>query len=471
MENPTSTEEPKPKVANTSSAEKTETGGPEGEVTQPGAQSRRTVRDDGTLLVTLEKPVHGGACLARHPDGRALFVLGGLPGEEVWVEVTADHKRHAWADVVEVVTPSEHRVGHVWPWAEENGIGGVELGHVSPTYQREWKTRVLHDTLQRIGGRDVWTQVEALPEEVVVRGTPRDEEATKDPDERLLNRRVRVQLTADDQRRLGMKKFRSNRVVPAEEVPVAARQIDTMGVLTGKRWHRLWNPGQRVSVEAPDVGPPVVVTKRGVFQKPGEKGPARSQWRVPYAGRTHKFETSAGGFWQTHREAPEVLVGAVMRAAAPAAGEKIIELYSGAGLFTRFLGEAVAPSGRVASLEGSRKAVVDAGRNLADLVESGVVELFEGSVTAQNVESLLGELGSVDTIVLDPPRSGVGSEVIEKLCAAPPSRVVLVSCDIAAGSRDLADFVSGGFTIQSLEAWDLFPHTHHTEFVATLTRP
>lgn len=426
---------------------------------------------DGGVLVTLEKPVHGGAVLARHPDGRALFVRGGIPGEQVVARITADHKRHAWAEVVEVRTPSEHRIDHVWPEAAAAGVGGVELGHVSPTYQREWKTQVLADTLRRIGGEEVWAQVQALPEPLVVRGTPRDEKATENEDERLLNRRVRIQLNADAQKRLGMKKFRSSEVVPTPEVPVAAEAINNMGALSGKRWRKLWNSGQRVSVEAPDVGPAVVVTKRGVFQKPGERGPARSAWRVPYGGETYKFETTAGGFWQTHREAPEVLVGSVMRGADPQVGERVAELYSGAGLFTRFLGDAVAPSGKVVSLEGNRRAVSDAGENLADLVASGVVEVFEGSVTPENIQALFSELGGeVNTVVLDPPRSGASSAVVAQICSSGASKVVLVSCDVAAGSRDLADFVSGGFTVQACEAWDLFPHTHHTEFVATLTR-
>lgn len=442
-----------------------------GEGAEDSALEAKAELLDAGIVVTLEKPVHGGAVLARHPDGRALFVRGGIPGEKVIVKVTADHKRHAWADVVEVVRPSEHRIEHVWPEAEVAGVGGVELGHVSPVYQREWKTQVLADTLQRIGGEDVWTQIEALPEPLTVRGTPRDEKATEDEDERLLNRRVRIQLNADAQKRLGMKKFRSSEVVPTEEIPVAAEAIGKMGALTGKRWRKLWNPGQRVSIEAPDVGPAVVVTKRGVFQKPGEKGPRRSAWRVPYGGKTYKFETTAGSFWQTHREAPEVLVGSVMRGAEPQAGEHIAELYSGAGLFTRFLGDAVAPSGKVVSLEGSGRAVADAAENLADLITSGVVEVFEGAVTAENVQDLFSELGGeVNTVVLDPPRSGAGGTVVAEICSSDASKVVLVSCDAAAGSRDLADFVAGGFTVRAFDAWDLFPHTHHMEFVATLTR-
>lgn len=63
-------------------------------------------------------------------EGR--FVRGGLPGEVVKVRLSSEHKRFAWADVVEVIELSRHRVPHIWPEAAGGGVGGVELGHVSP---------------------------------------------------------------------------------------------------------------------------------------------------------------------------------------------------------------------------------------------------------------------------------------------------------------------------------------------------
>jgi len=73
--------------------------------------------------------------------------------------------------------------------------------------------------------------------------------------------------------------------------------------------------------------------------------------------------------------------------------------------------------------------------------------------------------------VLDPPRAGAGRGVTRALVEVGAPRVVLVSCDPAAGARDLRALVEGGYTLGTLEAWDLFPHTHHLEFVAVLTRP
>ena len=71
---------------------------------------------------------------------------------------------------------------------------------------------------------------------------------------------------------------------------------------------------------------------------------------------------------------------------------------------------------------------------------------------------------------MDPPRSGAGDEVCQTVAALGSERIVLVSCDPAAGARDLRTLTEGGYRLTSLEAWDLFPHTHHVEFIAALEK-
>ena len=51
-----------------------------------------------------------------------------------------------------------------------------------------------------------------------------------------------------------------------------------------------------------------------------------------------------------------------------------------------------------------------------------------------------------------------------------PERIIYVACDPAALARDLKVAVSRGYQIASLQAFDLFPHTHHVETVCLLTR-
>ena len=422
--------------------------------------------------VTLGKPVHGGACLSHAADGRTLFVRGGLPGEVVKVRLSSEHKRFAWADVVEVIEPSRHRVPHIWPEAAGGGVGGVELGHVEPSYQRDWKGQVLTEQLQRIGGEKVVEQVldvtGAQEGEVLVPVRPTPGDST---DEMLLGRRTRLQLVVNAQGKPGMRKYRSHSVVPLRSLPIASEEIASLNVLTDPAWKKRWVPGERIAVEAPNGSLPVVVTSAGTFSDPQTPGPEVSQWEVDTRYGTHVFPVRPGAFWQTHREAPSVLVEAVIEAMDIAPSDVVVELYAGSGLFSRFIADRLT-DGELLTLEGNSDAVDSAGSTLGDAVEAGRAQVFQGTVDRKGVEELIAEArGAVTTVLADPPRTGAEKAVVKAICASPAKRVVLVSCDPASGARDLADFVEGGFVIESISAWDLFPHTHHFEMVTALVRP
>jgi tRNA/tmRNA/rRNA uracil-C5-methylase (TrmA/RlmC/RlmD family) len=73
-----------------------------------------------------------------------------------------------------------------------------------------------------------------------------------------------------------------------------------------------------------------------------------------------------------------------------------------------------------------------------------------------------------DVVVLDPPRTGAGREVIEAIVGLRPRVVVYVACDPAALARDVAIAAEAGYPLAGLRAFDLFPMTHHVECVATL---
>ncbi len=73
-------------------------------------------------------------------------------------------------------------------------------------------------------------------------------------------------------------------------------------------------------------------------------------------------------------------------------------------------------------------------------------------------------------MVLDPPRSGVGRAVVEGVVALAPEQVVYVACDPVALARDLATFAEHGWRPRRLDAFDLFPNTHHFEVVAALAQ-
>ncbi len=419
--------------------------------------------------VEVGPPVHGGACLARDPDGKPIFVRGAIPGEVVKIRLTAKHKKFAWAETVEVVRPSPWRTDQIWPEAATAGVGGADLAHVLPEYQRQWKSDVLADQLRRIGGQELYDSVAALGgDSLRVRATPGD----AGRDDLLLGRRTRVQLTAGSDGRLGMHRYRSREVVPLATVPIADPGIESLRLDDVDAWRGTWRPGERVEVSMPPGQPATVSTRKGVFTAPRRKlEGGRNLWSVEAAGQKAVFPVSGGGFWQAHRQAPQVLVQAVLRAADPKPGQTILELYSGAGLLTKFLASRVAPGGQVLSLEGSGRALADAALALGPEIDSGTVTLFEGKIDATAVADLAAAAPhEPSTVVLDPPRKGAGGDVMAAIAATSATTVVLISCDVAAGARDLKDITAAGFSVKNVEAWDLFPHTHHFELVTTLTR-
>ncbi|MEE6274346.1 TRAM domain-containing protein [Georgenia sp. MJ206] len=206
----------------------------------------------------------------------------------------------------------------------------------------------------------------------------------------------------------------------------------------------------------------------GALALPGAgAAPARTSIRevvaTPFGEITYRV--SAGGFWQVHREAPAVLTAAVLDAADPQTGERVLDLYSGSGLFTVPLAHAVGEAGRVDAVEGDERAVKDARRNLH--AHPNAV-LHAERVDEASLGAIAGDGAGVDVVVLDPPRSGAGGAVMGALAALGPRRIVYVACDPAALARDVAAVAAHGYRLRGLRAFDLFPHTHHFESVAVL---
>jgi tRNA/tmRNA/rRNA uracil-C5-methylase (TrmA/RlmC/RlmD family) len=194
-------------------------------------------------------------------------------------------------------------------------------------------------------------------------------------------------------------------------------------------------------------------------------GPPALRYEV--AGRD--FTVQPAGFWQTHPRAAEVFTDTVLRAAAARPGERVLDLYAGSGLFTAALAAAVTATGRVLGLEAEATAVTDAAANLADQPWATV---RRAAVTARTVEAATTELSDdgagVAVVVLDPPRSGAGREVLTAILAAEPRVVVYVACDPSALARDVRTALDAGWRLAELSAFDAFPMTHHVECIAVL---
>ncbi|MCG5472837.1 TRAM domain-containing protein [Micromonospora sp. LAH09] len=391
--------------------------------------------------LTVDAVAPGGHCVAR-VDGQVVFVRHALPGERVVAEVTEVHRGFVRADAVTVLDPSPDRVEPPCPYARPGACGGCDLQHVAPAAQLAWKTAVVREQLIRLGGLtdaeldQLGVRVEALPGG-------------------LLGWRSRVRYAVDGADRAGLLKHRSHEVVPIDRCRIAHPAIQQLPVLAER-----WPAAEAVETIASTGGDVTVTEIRDGVPTP-VSGPA--EVREVAAGRDWTLPSSA--FWQVHPAAADTLCAAVLDLLDPQPGETAWDLYGGAGLFAAALAGRVGEA-RITLVESSRDGVDAARANLADLPRVEVVAArVETALTRRRIT------GPVDVVVLDPPRSGAGAQVVRDIVAAGPRAVAYVACDPAAFARDVRTFTDLGWRLAALRGFDLFPMTQHVEQVGLLLPP
>jgi tRNA/tmRNA/rRNA uracil-C5-methylase (TrmA/RlmC/RlmD family) len=410
------------------------------------------------IELTIERIAHGGVSVARH-DGRVIFVADAIPGERVRARLTETRKKSFWrADTVEVLAASEHRRPHVWPAASidrdpAERAGGAEFGHIDVAHQRELKRRVLVEAMGRMARLDLEAGSAHPAAGVDVQALPGDEAANG------LGWRTRIRMHVGTDGRLGPMAARSHRVVPVDGVPLATPAFEAATPFTER-----FSGVATVDVLAPTVGDPRLVI--------GEQAPSPIRERVG----EREFRLDDSGFWQVHRAAPVALSAAVQRAIVPNLLDpraSNLDLYGGVGLLAAALADVAGEQTVVTSVEADGRATDHAAENLAEWLgaqaETGRVDRWLASLERSASPAERARLRAA-TVVLDPPRAGAGRGVMDALGRLSPAQLVYVACDPVALARDVALAAEHGYALARLEAFDLFPHTHHLEAVATLVR-
>ena len=143
-------------------------------------------------------------------------------------------------------------------------------------------------------------------------------------------------------------------------------------------------------------------------------------------------------------------------------GSVVMDLYAGAGLFS--MAAAVTKGARVTAVEGDRLAA-------ADLAANAAASHADVTTVHQPVEDFLRSgRRAVETIVIDPPRTGMSREALDGAINVRAPRIVYVSCDVATLARDARRLVDAGYTLERIDAFDLFPNTPHVETLAVFQR-
>jgi tRNA/tmRNA/rRNA uracil-C5-methylase (TrmA/RlmC/RlmD family) len=409
------------------------------------------------IEVIVDGFAHGGEGVGRI-DGKVVLVAGALPGERVRVTVTDDHPRWSRARLVEVLLPSADRVTPPCPIAED--CGGCDLQHVDPTAARALKTRVVREQLARLGG--FGDAAHTLVEDCRSAG----------PD---LGYRNHVQLHAGPDGRLGFHRAGSHDVVPTAHCPVAIDGINTLlgrfGADSGASELALRVLGDaRTAIVTPGDGPvalPDDVPTLALRQADGRPVVVRGEGSATLEVAGVTLYVPLDAFFQVSTSGAEALVALVRESAGDVRHRDVWDLYAGVGLLALPL---ASDGAHVLAVESVMSATMALGRAATE-------QELDVRVLTEKVESVTrraaGGDRSIDPpeiVIADPPRAGLGRRVIADLGRVAPSRLVLVSCDVASFARDARDLGAAGLRLERAVPLDLFPMTHHVEVVSTFVR-
>jgi 23S rRNA (uracil1939-C5)-methyltransferase len=417
-------------------------------------------------LVQIEKPIYGGAFLAR-VEGKAVFVPLALPGEQARVRVVEEKRGYATAELEEIVAAAAERVA---PTCRHFGIcGGCQYQHAEYKAQLVYKQAILRETLERSGLR--------APDEIaVLAGEP-------------WAYRNRIRLAFDAAGRAGYRGRRSHAVVAIGECPIAAPLLVRAAFSAAELFRRFGIPSRPAELSlfcdaaetsmlasvftdgaarVPltdyfDALLPQIPSLRGVELVEVHQGQPRTVARagaesIAYRVAEFEYRVDHGAFFQVNRWLMDELVECVTHGLS---GGLAWDLFAGVGLFARKLSESF---GRVVAVESAAAAMAALKENLrgtnATAVKAATLEFLRGAVEGERP----------DLIVVDPPRAGLGAETTELLGRIGAPQLVYVSCDPATLARDLRELVGAGYAIERMTLADLFPQTFHLETVVRLRR-
>ncbi len=413
------------------------------------------------LELTVEKLVPGGDGFLRLPDGQALFVRGGAPGDRIRLGGVEKQRGTLWTNDYELLSPSPDRVVPECPVA--TSCGGCDLMHLSRSSELSQKTSMLKEALERVGG------VALTPD-------------TLTGSSESLGYRSRVRFHIGQHGKLGFFARGTHRLVEVPRCAVAEPRINQALASIRRLARRFPDALTGFSdVELRATQTDVIarfVPRDGI--KPIAAEPflraLGKELRVAASEReaqalcerrtlTHDVfvEIPADAFSQINESVNRELVAAVVAGAEARGLTSFCDLFAGVGNFALPLARA----GLTGVMVERTPSAVQAAQRVA--TQQGIKLKARTADAAKALTDLVREGQRFDLVVLDPPREGA-PEVVAGIPGLSPRAVAYVACDPVTLSRDLKPLLAAGLVIRSVQAFDMFPRTHHFETLVWLER-
>ena len=432
-----------------------------------------------TIELSIIATTHDGRGVAR-ADGVVVFVTGALPGDVVIARITKRTPRFWEAVTQEIKTPTAARVP--CSCGQEN-CGGCVWSGLSYDKQLEYKQGRVRAAFSRIGK----LQVEPMP---VI------------PSPKTAEYRNKVTLhfgRVDGKVILGVLPENSHQVLPRKgcnsydpRLEPFIAMTETWAQRTAARLYRSATKEGLLSRAAFRIGSSgeislLLITGDGALPHIGQFTQAladagltclaHATERNPHKadilwGKAGISETLAGvnltvspaAFMQVNHEAAEILYKEALAMAQLTKEQTVADLCCGVGSITL---AAARHAGKVYGAEISAAAIEDAKRNAQD---NELEAEFAAAEAGAAMQGWLSEGVTFDTVIVDPPRSGLTEDARQAVLSAKPQRIVYVSCGPETLARDCAIFTANGYEVTACQPVDLFPNTPHVECCVQLSR-
>ena len=388
--------------------------------------------------VTIEKIVYGGDGLARI-GVFTVFVPFAAPGDRARIRIVSVERKFARAVIEELLEASPAR--RTPPCRYFGLCGGCQLQHLSYPAQLDAKVSFIRESLRRLGGLD-WDR----PIEIV------------SGPEFGYRSRAELKIARDnwDDPHIGYFQAGSQQLCEIQECPILQPAANRELQRLQQQPELIPNDATRIYLTVGDDA--VLATPATGENARAEEIDALGKATQHIAGMAYQFGVRS--FFQGNRPLVEDLVRV---AVGEASGRVAVDLYAGVGLFSLQLARRFE---QVRAVEGNRLAAAHGSEN-ARL--NGLHNIGYDPISVEAwLKYRAAEWMRPDLLLLDPPRAGVGPQVIDRIAALEPATITYVSCDPATLARDLKLLAAKGYRPASVTAVDMFPQTFHVETVVQL---
>ena len=454
------------------------------------------------IIVTIEDIGVNGEGIGK-VEGYTLFVKDAIIGDTVEAVITKPKKTYAYAKMINIIEPSEHRVVAKCPVARQ--CGGCQIQELSYEAQLEFKNKKVRGNLERIGGfspellDEIMEPICGMAEPFYYRnkaqfpiGTDKEgkivtgfyagrtHQIIPNTDCALgvpVNREI-LQLILDymnechvtaysEETGRGLVRhvlirygFKTKEimvclVVNGDNLPHSEKLVDKLAKIEG-----MTSITYSVNRENTNV---IMGKEIGLLWGQG--------YITDYIGDV-KYQISPLSFFQVNPVQTEKLYGLALEYADLKGEETVWDLYCGIGTISLFLAQ---KAKKVYGVEIVPQAIKDA-RNNAKINGIENAEFFVGKAEEvlpeyyAQYEREQGKRAYADVIVVDPPRKGCDEMLLQTMVQMQPERIVYVSCDSATLARDLKYLCENGYEMKKCRAVDQFPMTTHVESVVLLQK-